>query len=103
MVAITWLGDEWGLLWGVYDPPRTLNSADALIPNGELIVNPPSPRTATSILTVGGQTFTANLSAFSIGSQRVEAGGKAVTVSETRVRLDGEGRLVIGGAGGSSG
>ena len=51
---------------------------------------------ATPVLAVAGQTFTPNLSAFSIAGTIISAGGSAITVDGTTVSLDASGALAIG-------
>lgn len=52
--------------------------------------------TPADILTVDGQVFTANPTAFSIDSTTISAGGPGVTISGTPVSLESGGVLVIG-------
>ena len=49
-----------------------------------------------SALTVAGQTFTPNPTAFPIASTTITAGGPAVTVAGTVIRLQTSGTLIIG-------
>ena len=51
---------------------------------------------AMSALTVAGQTFTPNPTAFPIASTTITAGGPAVTVAGTVIRLQTSGTLIIG-------
>ena len=51
---------------------------------------------STTILTVAGQTFTPNPTAFSIADTIVSAGGSAATVDGTIISLDPSGVLAIG-------
>ncbi|KAK0511823.1 hypothetical protein JMJ35_005673 [Cladonia borealis] len=53
-------------------------------------------KSATPILTVAGQTFTPNPSAFSIAGTVVSAGGPAVTIGRTAISLGQHGALKIG-------
>ena len=59
-------------------------------------LGPPFIPAATKALTVAGQTFTPNPSAFSIAGSAVVAGGNAVTISNTPVSLGSLGILVVG-------
>ena len=49
-------------------------------------------------LTVGGQFFTPNPTAFSIAGTTISAGGPGITISGTPVSLGSSGNLVIGGS-----
>ena len=55
-------------------------------------------KSATPVLTVAGQTFTPNPSAFSIAGTVVSAGGPAVTIGGTAINLDPSGVLAVGGS-----
>ena len=58
---------------------------------------PPSfPPSATKAMTVAGQSFIPNPSAFSIAGTTISAGGPAVTVSGTVISLGPSGALAIG-------
>lgn len=83
------------------------NTPISLGPSGILVVgsstiplpfptSPPSAPSATNALTVAGQTFTPNPSAFSIAGTTVVAGGSAITLSNTPVSLGSSGTLVVG-------
>lgn len=52
--------------------------------------------TPADILTVDGQVFTANPTAFSIDGTMISAGGPGVTISGTPVSLEPGGILVVG-------
>ena len=62
---------------------------------GSSTVSLTSP-SSISILTVAGQTFTPNPTAFSIAGTIVSAGGSAVTVDGTIISLDPSGVMAIG-------
>ena len=51
---------------------------------------------AESPLTVAGQTFTPNPSAFSIAGTTISAGGPAVTIAGTVISLEPSGTLIVG-------
>ena len=77
--------DSWGIL--------VVGSSTILLPTRS---DPTSTPFATKALTVAGQTFTPNPSAFSIAGTTLSADGPAVTVSGTVVSLGPSGALVIG-------
>ena len=84
-------------------PISLLSSSGLLVVGSSTIFLPPQPApqpthlATTQVLTVGGQIFTANPSAFPIaGTTLVSAGGPAVTISGTAVSLGPSGVLAIG-------
>ena len=75
-------------------------TAISLDQSGNLAIGSSTVSLTTSssitILTVAGQTFTPNPSAFFIADSIVSAGGPAVTVNGTAINLDQSGALAIG-------
>ena len=50
----------------------------------------------SSLFTVGSVTFTANPTAFAVGTSTLSAGGPGMTVASTPISLDPQGSLVVG-------
>ena len=72
----------------------------SLGPSGVLVVGSTTTTLAgfpqSSIFTVGGNTFTANPTKFSIGGATLSAGGPGITVNNTLISLNPSGSLLIG-------
>ena len=85
----------------ISNTPISLGSSGILVVGSSTILlptqsDPPSTPFAAKALTVAGQTFTPNPSAFSIAGTTLSADSPAVTVSGTVVSLGPSGALVIG-------
>ncbi len=85
----------------ISNTPISLASSGILVVGSSTIMlpiqsDPPSVPFATEALTVAGQSFTPNPSAFSIAGTTIPAGGPAVTISGTVVSLGLSGALAIG-------
>ena len=61
-----------------------------------LLQTPSSTPTAVPPITVAGQTFTPNPTAFSIAGTTVSAGGPAITIDGTMISLEPSGTLIVG-------
>ena len=61
-----------------------------------LLKTPSSTPTAFAPVTVAGQTFTPNPTAFSIASTTISAGGPAITIAGTVISLQPSGTLMVG-------
>ena len=85
----------------ISDTPISLGSSGTLVVGSSTILlptqsDPPSPPFDTKALTVAGQSFTPNPSAFPIAGTTISAGGPAVTVGATVISLGPSGVLAIG-------
>ncbi|KAL9066670.1 MAG: hypothetical protein Q9161_007429 [Pseudevernia consocians] len=86
----------------ISNTPVSLGSSGILVVGSSTMMllpipsDPPSTPFAAKALTVAGQIFTANPSAFSIAGTTISAGGFAVTVSGTVISLVPSGALAIG-------
>ena len=85
----------------ISNTPISLGSSGTLVVGSSTILlptqsDPPSPPFVTKALTVAGQSFTLNPSAFPIAGTTISAGGPAVTVGGTIVSLGPSGVLAIG-------
>ena len=77
-----------------------VSNGASLLVNGHSFSIPPAPLagpfSASPILDVGGQTFTAAETGFAVGGRTVSPGGAAITVGGTLVSLGPSGQLVVG-------
>lgn len=81
-------------------PALVAGTPVSLGPSGVLVVGSTTTTLVgfqqSSIFTVGGHTFTANPTKFSIGGATLSAGGPGITVNSTLISLDPSGSLLIG-------
>ena len=83
-------------------PEATISGTPvSLAPSGNLVIGTGPPNPSSTILTIAGQTITANPTSFQIAGTPVVAGEPAVTVSGTPVSIGTAGDLVIGGTTGT--
>lgn len=72
----------------------------SLDPSGDLVIGSITADLAksiqSSIFDVGGQSFTANPTGFTIARTALSAGGPGITISGTPISLDPSGRLIVG-------
>ena len=85
---------------GATSASPVLFTSDGSVYTSEAIVDGAThaPAQPSSIFTVGSVTFTANPTAFAIGTSTLSAGGSGVTVANTPIYLNPQGSLVVGSA-----